>query len=52
MKTMIKHLSDNGYSQTSLNVKKNNYALTLYKKVGFEIVGEDEEDYMMLLKLN
>ena len=52
MSAMIKHLSDSGYSQTSLNVKKDNYAVKLYQNVGFEIVSENEEDYLMLLKLD
>ncbi len=51
MTAMIKHLRDSGYKQTSLNVKKDNYAVKLYKNMGFEIVGEDSEDYLMLLKL-
>ncbi len=52
MIAMIDHLQKNGYKQTSLNVKKENYAVKLYKKVGFEIVSEDNEDYLMLLKLD
>lgn len=52
MSAMIKHLRDSGYKQVSLNVKKENYAVKLYKKMGFEIIGEDHEDYLMLLKLD
>lgn len=52
MSAMIKHLHKKGYKQTSLNVKKENFAVKLYKKMGFEIIGEDSEDYLMLLKLN
>jgi len=51
MSAMIGHLRESGYKQTSLNVKKDNYAVRLYKNIGFEIVGEDKEDYLMLLKL-
>lgn len=50
MTEMIKHLHCNGYKQASLNVKKANYAVKLYKKMGFEIIGESELDYLMLLK--
>ena len=50
MVDMIKHLHCNGYKQASLNVKKANYAVKLYKKMGFEIIGESEFDYLMLLK--
>jgi ribosomal protein S18 acetylase RimI-like enzyme len=51
MNKMINYLQKSGYEQTSLSVKKENYAVKLYKKVGFEIVEENEEDYLMLLKL-
>ena len=52
MTRMIEYLRENGYKQTSLDVKKANYAVNLYKKVGFEVVEENEEDYLMILKLN
>jgi ribosomal protein S18 acetylase RimI-like enzyme len=51
MSAMIEYLRENGYKQTTLNVKKENYAVKLYKKMGFEVIAEDEEDYLMLLKL-
>ncbi len=51
MTAMVGHLSAKGYKQTSLNVKKENYAVNLYKKIGFEIINENEQDYLMLLKL-
>jgi ribosomal protein S18 acetylase RimI-like enzyme len=51
MTAMIEYLRKSGYRQTSLNVKKDNYAVKLYRNMGFEIVGEDSEDYLMLLKL-
>jgi len=52
MKKMITYLQKCGYEQASLSVQKENYAVRLYKKVGFEIIGEDNKDYLMLLKLN
>ena len=51
MAAMIEHLRGYGYRQTSLNVKKENYAVKLYKKMGFVVIGEDDEDYLMLLHL-
>lgn len=51
MKAMIGHLKEKKYRRASLNVKKENYAVNLYKKVGFKIIGEDEQDYLMLLEL-
>lgn len=47
MKKMIDALKENGYKQASLAVQKSNYAVKLYKKVGFEIVDESEEEYIM-----
>jgi ribosomal protein S18 acetylase RimI-like enzyme len=51
MSAMIEYLRKNGYKQTTLNVKKEMYAVKLYKKMGFEVIAENEEDYLMLLKL-
>ena len=51
MLAMLQHLREKGYAQTSLAVQKDNYALKMYKQVGFEIVDEDDEEYIMLCKL-
>ena len=51
MKMMIEYLKETGYSQTSLSVAKGNYAVKMYKDVGFEIIAEKKDDYLMLLKL-
>ncbi len=42
---------DKGYKQTSLSVQKANYVVELYRKVGFEVVDENEEEYIMLCEL-
>lgn len=52
MNRMIDYLREKGYKQTSLNVQKENYAVKLYKKLGFEVIQENDTDYLMLLKLN
>ncbi|MDR1346276.1 MAG: GNAT family N-acetyltransferase, partial [Bacteroidales bacterium] len=39
-----------GYKQLSLSVDKRNYAVKMYKELGFEIVKENEQDYVMVLK--
>ncbi len=51
MKEMLRILKDRGYKQASLAVQKANYAVRMYKKVGFEIVDENEEEYIMLCRL-
>ena len=51
MRAMIRYLRVQGYEKTSLAVQKENYALKMYKKVGFEIVAENTEEYIMIHKL-
>lgn len=51
MRAMIRHLKVRGYEKTSLAVQKANYAVRMYKKVGFEIIDENEEEYIMIHKL-
>ncbi len=51
MKTMLTELQHKGYEKASLAVQKANYAVKMYKRVGFEIVGENEEEYIMVCKL-
>ena len=48
MKEMLEHLTHTGYSKASLAVQKNNYALKMYLNVGFEIVDETNEEYIMV----
>lgn len=38
--------------KTSLAVQKANYAVTMYKNVGFEIIDENDEEYIMVCILN
>ena len=51
MKEMLAHLKEKGYKRASLSVQKENYAKKLYLNVGFEIVSENEEDYIMVCNL-
>lgn len=51
MSAMLDVLKENGYKRASLAVQKENYALKLYLKAGFEIIGENEEEYIMLIRL-
>lgn len=47
MKSMLKLLKDKGYKKTSLSVQKKNYAVEMYKKLGFKIIDENKEEYIM-----
>lgn len=51
MKQMITELKSRGYKKTSLAVQKENYAVKMYKNVGFEIVDENDEEYIMVCVL-
>lgn len=51
MSAMLDVLKENGYKRASLAVQKENYALKLYLKAGFEIIGENEEEYIMMIRL-
>ena len=51
MKEMLRILKGRGYKQASLAVQKANYAVKMYQKTGFEIVDENEEEYIMLCRL-
>lgn len=48
MKDILHLLQSHGYKQVSLSVQKANYATKLYQKVGFEIIRENEEEYIMV----
>lgn len=51
MKQMLTELKDGKYKKASLAVQKQSYAVKMYKKVGFEIVNENEEEYIMVCQL-
>ena len=51
MKQILLTLKEREYKQVSLSVQKINYAVSMYKKVGFEVVRENEDDYVMICKL-
>lgn len=51
MKQMLAELKGRGYTKTSLAVQKANYAVKMYQKVGFHIIDENEEEYIMVCEL-
>lgn len=52
MKRMLTRLKESGYEQTSLAVQKENYAVKMYQTVGFKVVKESEEEYLMVHNFN
>lgn len=51
LKEMLSALKQKGYARTSLAVQKANYAVKMYQKAGFEVVDENEEEYIMVFRL-
>lgn len=51
MQQMLMHLKSCGYHGASLAVQKQNYAVRMYRKVGFSIIDENDEEYIMSVDL-
>jgi len=51
LQSLLDCLCKKGYVRVSLSVDKDNYAVRMYKKAGFEILEEREHDYLMMKKL-
>lgn len=51
MREMLQFLKDKGYRKISLSVQKANYAVAMYRKVGFKMAKENEEEYIMVCQL-
>lgn len=49
--TFFKALKGKGYKQLSLSVQKQNYAVGMYRKAGFQIVLESGDEFVMLMHL-
>ena len=48
MKSMLELLIQKGYQRASLAVQKDNYAVNMYKNVGFSILKEMGDEYLMV----
>ena len=48
---LLTKLRHSKYAKVSLSVQKANYAAKMYLKIGFEIVWENEEEYIMTFHL-
>ena len=48
MKRILELLKEKGYQKASLAVQKKNYAVRMYEKVGFHIIDENAEEYIMV----
>lgn len=51
MKEMLNLLKNHGYKSVSLSVQKANYAAKMYQKLGFKIVNENKDEWIMICHL-
>ena len=51
MREMLTALAEKGYRQVSLSVQKENYAVGMYRKAGFEVIRDNGDEYIMLRRL-
>ena len=51
MRAILNELRSRGCKQVSLAVQKANYAVKLYRSLGFETVSENTEEFIMIKKL-
>lgn len=51
MKEMLNLLRNHGYKSVSLSVQKANYAAKMYQKLGFKIVNENKDEWIMICNL-
>lgn len=51
MRQMLSILRENGYEKASLSVQKANYAYRMYLKLGFAVISENEEEFVMMKQL-
>lgn len=51
LERLLQLFREDGYRQVSLSVQKANYAVRMYRKVGFEVMKETDEEYIMVCNL-
>ena len=51
MVKMLELLKQQGYKKASLAVQKANYAVKMYRDIGFKTVSENAEEYIMVCEL-
>jgi len=51
MEKLFEFLSERGYKQASLAIQKGNPAVDFYLRLGYKIIKEKSEEYLMVKKL-
>jgi len=49
---LLEELRARGYKQTSLSVQQQNTAVRFYQRLGYKIVNQNDQEYIMVKKLN
>lgn len=52
LEDLLTKLRHSKYAKVSLSVQKANYAVKMYQKVGFKIVSENNEEYIMVADIS
>ncbi|MCL1919093.1 MAG: GNAT family N-acetyltransferase [Peptococcaceae bacterium] len=52
MHRLLEELRARGYKQTSLSVQQQNTAVRFYQRLGYKIVNQNDQEYIMVKKLN
>ncbi len=52
MEAMLTLLKEKGESGVSLSVQRTNGAVRMYQRLGFQIIDENKEEYLMMNELS
>ena len=48
LKELLADVKSDGYAKVSLSVQKENYAVKMYEKAGFQVLKETDQEYIMV----
>ncbi len=51
LSALMERLKKKGYERVSLSVQKANYAVNMYRRAGFEVLIDKDEEYIMVCRL-
>ena len=51
MRKLLELLREKGFKHASLSVQKENYAVNMYRKLGFHVIRETDEEFIMMCEL-
>ena len=51
MKQILAMLKNDGFKRVSLSVQKANYAVKMYQTLGFQVIVDNPDEYIMIIDL-